>query len=162
MRLREFDSPDAFIHALWPHAEAAAGVLRVDPRVLVAQAALETAWGGSMITRPDGTSSHNLFGIKADSRWAGERIHVPTLEVVDGMMQRISADFRAYESMAASFGDYVAFVTSSPRYADALERAGDPAAYLHALQRAGYATDPGYAGKILDILARPGLPKGRG
>src|SRR5579862_1159815 len=56
-----------FIEEVWPAAQAAAQQLGVDPRGLVAQAALESNWGRSMPHDGSGHSSNNLFGIKAGS-----------------------------------------------------------------------------------------------
>ena len=147
-----FESPDAFARRLWPHALEAAQTLGVAPRLLIAQAALETGWGQSIIRYPDGRSSHNLFGIKSDPGWDGPRTRVWTLEHADGVMERRSASFRAYESFKQSFDDYVDFVSTQGRYRRALAVAGDPGAYAQSLQDAGYATDPHYAEKIMGVM----------
>ena len=145
------DTPDSFIQSLWPHAERAAQDLGVRPEVLLAQAALETGWGQSVIGTA-GASSHNLFNIKADPSWDGRRVSVPTLEYVDGIAVKRNDAFRAYDSYEASFNDYVAFLRENPRYGSALRQADDPQAFLQSLQKAGYATDPRYAQKISSIL----------
>ena len=147
-----FASPEDFVERLLPIARETAGELGVDPRVLVAQAALETGWGKAVIQREDGSSSNNLFGIKADSRWSGDRVHANTLEYEDGLVVRKREPFRAYDSYADSFRDYLAFLRDNPRYGEALNRTGDPRGFMQALQQAGYATDPAYANKILAIL----------
>ena len=145
-----FDSPEAFIANLMPHAEKAAQKIGLDPHILVAQAALETGWGKHVIADGDGQSSHNLFGIKADQRWQGETASTTTHEFIDGRQITIKAPFRAYPSIEDSFDDYVQFVQDSPRYQAALAAdTGDD--YLQALQDAGYATDPQYAEKISRI-----------
>jgi flagellar protein FlgJ len=141
----------AFVNALWPHAKAAAEELGVDPKLLLAQAALETGWGKSLLTYADGTHSHNLFGIKADKSWQGRRIVKSTLEYEAGTVVRRQAAFRSYDNFVDSFKDYVNFLKSNPRYANALAKADDPDAYIRSLQKAGYATDPKYAQKILSI-----------
>jgi flagellar protein FlgJ len=151
---RGFANRKEFINRLMPHAEAAAAELGIDPSVLLAQAALETGWGRSIIKRADGTPSFNLFGIKAGSRWDGKRAGVKTLEYVQGVPVRKAASFRAYDSYAESFADYVRFLKENPRYAQALANADDSAAYVRELQKAGYATDPRYANKILAIARR--------
>ena len=148
------ESPEAFIRELWPHAEAAGVALGLAPEILLAQSALETGWGRHVIQHGDGDSSHNLFGIKADARWDGPRVHVQTLEYVNGVPERQRAAFRSYDSPAASFADYVDFLQRNPRYREALGRVPDAEGYLRGLQDAGYATDPDYADKILDILNR--------
>jgi flagellar protein FlgJ len=147
-------SPQEFIRDVWPHAQQAAAELGVAPEVLVAQSALETGWGQHVIHHGDGRSSHNLFGIKADSRWQGDRATVQTLEYVQDLPQLERAQFRSYDGVAESFADYVDFLRGNPRYRHALEAAGDPEQYVRGLQDAGYATDPDYADKILNIMRR--------
>jgi len=145
------NTPEEFIQALWPAASEAAAKINLQPEALIAQAALETGWGKHVMQRGD-NSSHNLFGIKADQRWDGEKVKVSTLEYKDGVALKTRAAFRAYDSFADSFQDYVSFVTENPRYADALSATGDAKAYFRELQQAGYATDPAYANKIARIL----------
>lgn len=144
-------TPQAFVQAILPHAERAARELGVPARVLVAQAALETGWGKHAIKGADGKSSFNFFGIKADTRWSGDSTSTTTTEFVDGNAQRQRADFRAYDSAGAAFDDYVAFLKSNPRYAQALQHGGSARHFVQGLQNAGYATDPAYAQKILKI-----------
>jgi flagellar protein FlgJ len=145
------ESREQFVADLLPHAERAAARLGVDARVLVAQAALETGWGQHVMQRRDGRSSHNLFGIKADGRWDGEQVSHRTVEFHHGVLQREQASFRAYASPAHSLADYADFIAGNPRYRDALGSA-DPQRYVVELQRAGYATDPAYARKIMNIF----------
>lgn len=152
-----FESPDAFVETLLPIAKSIAHELGVDPRVMVAQSALETGWGQKMITGSDGKPSYNLFGIKAGDSWQGERVSVSTLEFRDGAMQRERADFRAYGSFEESFRDYVDLLRSQPRYAPALQHAANADAFGQHLQDAGYATDPQYADKISRVLRSPAL-----
>lgn len=147
-----FGSPEEFVKSLWPHAQQVGKELGVAPAALMAQAALESGWGQSIMRHPDGRSSHNLFGIKADARWQGERLVMPTLEYAEGKAGRRNEPFRAYDSFAASFTDYANFLRANPRYGQALAVAGDPQAFANALQNAGYATDPAYARKIGAIL----------
>ena len=156
------ESPEAFVRELRPHAEKAGAALGVAPEVLLAQSALETGWGRHVMASADGASSHNLFGIKADARWTGPRVHVNTLEYVNGVPEQERAAFRAYGSPGESFSDYVDFLQGNPRYRTALARAGDAEGYLRGLQSAGYATDPAYADKILDILGQGTLPQALG
>lgn len=148
----KFDSPEAFVSTLLPLAEEVATELGIDPKVLLAQAALETGWGKHIIRNAEGESSNNLFNIKADKRWDGERAQVNTLEYRDGVAQQEKALFRSYDSYEASFRDYADFLKNSPRYQQALESAADPRQYLQQLQAAGYATDPSYADKITTIF----------
>lgn len=146
-----------FIKTLRPHAEAAGARLGIDPGLLLAQAALETGWGKSVIKESDGSSSHNLFGIKADQRWDGGAVTTGTLEYREGVAVREKASFRAYESYTESFEDYVRFLAEQPRYKTALAHSAEPEKFAAALQQAGYATDPHYAEKIVAIYKREEL-----
>ncbi len=154
-----FGSPDEFVTRLWPLAQRYGAALGVEPRVLLAQAALETGWGQAVSRTAEGASSHNLFNIKADERWDGARTVVATLEFEAGIPRRQFATFRAYDSFEASFQDYVDFLRTSPRYQPALERAADGEAYIRSLHDAGYATDPDYAAKVIDIMGREQLQR---
>lgn len=147
-----FSSPEDFVKGIYPIAQQVSAQLGVDPRVLVAQAALETGWGQSLPHHQDGKSSHNLFGIKAGQRWQGDTAVVDTLEFKNGVAQQERAAFRSYDSFNESLQDYVDFIRGSGRYQLALLRADDGEAYLQELQLAGYATDPKYAEKISGIL----------
>jgi flagellar protein FlgJ len=140
-----------FMSQLLPHAQQAASELGVDANVLLAQAALETGWGKSVIKNAQGDSSYNLFNIKADKSWQGKQARVSTLEFDGGVARKEMAGFRSYDSYKQSFDDYVSFIKSNPRYSDALKKADNPAQYVRELQKAGYATDPRYAEKIMSI-----------
>ncbi|MFN3578945.1 MAG: flagellar assembly peptidoglycan hydrolase FlgJ [Pseudomonas sp.] len=146
-----FNSPAEFVSAMLPMAEKAAERLGVDPHYLVAQAALETGWGKSIIKRADGGNSHNLFGIKSHGGWQGESASVMTHEYRNGVKGQERASFRSYESFEQSFDDYVNFLHDNGRYQQALTRTENPDTFFRELQQAGYATDPQYARKISQI-----------
>jgi len=148
-------SKEDFVRELWPHAQRAADELGTRPEALLAQAALETGWGKRMIRGADGQNSFNLFGIKADARWQGERVMTETVELRDGLMRKERAPFRAYSSLAESFADYANFLKTNPRYREALGSAADAPTFVQALSQAGYATDPDYSNKINRIMNRP-------
>ncbi|MDD3608509.1 MAG: flagellar assembly peptidoglycan hydrolase FlgJ [Halothiobacillaceae bacterium] len=147
-----FEDASSFVEAVLPHARAAAARLGVKAEVLIAQSALETGWGQRVPRDTQGQPNYNLFGIKADRSWDGARTTVRTLEFEGGAMVRKTAAFRAYASIKESFDDYVCFLQDNPRYADALKHAGDARRFVNELQKAGYATDPDYANKILAIV----------
>ncbi len=152
------NTPERFVAEIWDHAKKAAKELGVDPRGLVAQAALETGWGKRQIRTGDGGSANNLFGIKATG-WKGERARTTTHEYINGVKRSETADFRAYASPAESFADYVRLLKNNPRYQQALSAGKDIAGFARGLQRAGYATDPAYANKIASIANGPTLGK---
>ncbi|MFW5426296.1 MAG: flagellar assembly peptidoglycan hydrolase FlgJ [Methylophagaceae bacterium] len=147
-----FDSPESFIQKLWPMAKQAADKLGVAPEVILSQAALETGWGKHVISKADGQSSHNLFNIKADSRWQGDSATKGTLEYRDGVAVQEQAKFRSYDSYQESFDDYIEFLQTQPRYQDALKQTANPDKFIEGLHKAGYATDPAYSDKIKRIM----------
>ncbi|MCO7516139.1 flagellar assembly peptidoglycan hydrolase FlgJ [Pseudomonas guariconensis] len=148
---KAFADSDAFVATMLPMAEQAAKRIGIDPRYLVAQAALETGWGKSVMRNADGTSSHNLFGIKASGNWQGGQARAITSEFRGGQFVKETAAFRSYDSYQDSFHDLVSLLQNNSRYQDALKAADKPEQFVRELQKAGYATDPNYASKISQI-----------
>jgi flagellar protein FlgJ len=148
---KAFSSADEFVNTMLPMAKEAAARIGVDPRYLVAQAALETGWGKSVMRAQDGSSSHNLFGIKAGSSWTGDSARAITSEFKDGAMVKETAEFRSYASYKDSFHDLVTLLQTNNRYQDVVKSADNPEQFVRELQKAGYATDPNYANKISQI-----------
>jgi peptidoglycan hydrolase FlgJ len=140
-----------FISKLLPQAQEAGQELGVDPRHLIAQAALETNWGQAMPHDASGRSSNNLFGVKASSGAGAGTLSARTTEYENGAAVSEIGQFRSYDSASASFQDYVALLRGSSRYAAALNTGSDTRAFASALQQGGYATDPNYARKIAAI-----------
>jgi flagellar protein FlgJ len=140
-----------FIQDLWPQAQDAGTLLGVDPRHLIAQAALETNWGQSLPQDASGRSSNNLFGIKASTDWTGDAVTNGTQEFQNGVASNTTAQFKAYATPTQSFQDYVALLRDNPRYSAALNTGSDVHAFATGLQRGGYATDPQYATKIAAV-----------
>lgn len=140
-----------FIRKLYPMAKEAAEKMGVAPELLIAQSALETGWGKKISTHSNGSSSYNLFNIKADNRWDGDKLLVNTVEFSGGVPVKENAMFRSYEGPQQSFDDYVHFLTQSPRY-DRAAAAQTDESFIRELGQAGYATDPAYADKILRIF----------
>jgi flagellar protein FlgJ len=144
-----------FIRTHQDAARAAESVSGIPAAFTVAQAAHESGWGQREIKNADGTSSHNLFGIKAGPGWSGPVAEITTTEYVGGEAQKVTARFRSYASYGESFRDYARLMKESPRYAGVVAQAAQApasAASAHGfalgLQRAGYATDPAYADKL--------------
>ena len=140
-----------FIQDLWPQAQDAGTLLGVDPRHLIAQAALETNWGQNLPQDSSGGTSNNLFGVKASAAWTGAAVNSGTQEFQNGVASSTTARFKAYATPTQSFQDYVALLRDNPRYSAALNTGTDVHAFASALQRGGYATDPDYANKIAAV-----------
>ena len=133
-------------------ARAAEAQTGIPASFMVAQAAHESGWGRHQIRNADGSSSFNLFGIKAGGSWTGPVAEVTTTEYVAGVARKVIAKFRAYASADESFRDYAKLMKDSPRYAGVVAGVASgnhtAEAFAQGLQRAGYATDPAYADKL--------------
>jgi flagellar protein FlgJ len=144
-------TPNDFVRCLWPHAQSAAKKLGVDPTMLVAQAALETGWGKHVPDNADGSSSLNLFGIKANKSWDGDSVTARTLEYEQGSPIQKAERFKSYASMADCFADYAQLIGGKARYQGVLNAGHDAHQFAQSLQRGGYATDPAYANKLQSV-----------
>ena len=148
---------EAFLLRHQTAAGAAEAETGIPATFMVAQAAHESGWGRHEIRNADGTTSFNLFGIKAGANWQGPTAQVTTTEVVDGQPRKVVAKFRAYASYEASFRDYANLMKNNPRYAGVVTASsggGQASAqgFAQGLQRAGYATDPAYADKLTRVI----------
>ncbi len=139
-----------FVTKLKPYAVEAAKIIGIDPKLLLAQSALETGWGKHIAKTTQGESSHNLFGIKAQKDWQGNDVYAQTFEYENNVVSKQNARFKAYASFQDSFADYMNLLKST-RYEKALANVQQPKMYLTELQGAGYATDPRYTEKVISI-----------
>jgi len=141
-----------FVADIWPHAHAASRATGIPAHFMVAQAALETGWGTKQLKNADGSPSYNLFNIKAGPNWNGSTTAQKSVsEFEGGNWKAQQAAFRSYASWAEAFADYAKLLTEAPRYADVLGRV-DAAGFAQGLKKAGYATDPMYADKLIRII----------
>ncbi len=148
---QKFDSPQQFVKTMKPYAEKAAKALGIDSNVLIAQAALETGWGKKVIQNSV-DSSHNLFNIKADRSWQGDKIAKNTLEYHDNIAVTENAAFRSYNNYEESFSDFVRFLNQNPRYERALQQTESSESFIKGIHSAGYATDPNYTSKVMSVM----------
>lgn len=121
------------------------------PSVMIAQAILETGWGGSTLSK---APNYNLFGIKGN--YNGKTIKMLTSEYTEaGKKIKIYDNFKVYPSYKESFQDYVDFIRNTKgitRYRNVWrENASTYQKATAGLVSGGYATDPAYA-KLLDNL----------
>ncbi len=145
-------SPAEFVSRVMPSIRRAASALGVDPKGMLAQAALETGWGQRMPRAVDGSSSHNMFGIKAGTEWSGARATADSMEVINGVATPRRTAFRAYASVEDSINDFANLLKNSPRYKDVIAGGGSAESYIAAMGSSGYATDPDYGNKLNRIL----------
>ncbi|MBF1995157.1 flagellar assembly peptidoglycan hydrolase FlgJ [Serratia symbiotica] len=140
-----------FVARLSVPARVASQQSGIPHQLILAQAALESGWGQREIPTTDGSPSHNLFGIKAGRSWNGPVTEITTTEFEQGAAKKVKAAFRVYGSYVEAMNDYVKLLANNPRYAGVVN-ARSPEQAAHALQRAGYATDPHYASKLVSVI----------
>ncbi|MCX2957578.1 flagellar assembly peptidoglycan hydrolase FlgJ [Serratia symbiotica] len=140
-----------FVARLSVPARVASQQSGIPHQLILAQAALESGWGQREIPTTDGSPSHNLFGIKAGRSWNGPVTEITTTEFEQGAAKKVKAAFRVYGSYVEAMNDYVKLLANNPRYARVVN-ARSPEQAAHALQRAGYATDPHYASKLVSVI----------
>jgi flagellar protein FlgJ len=134
------------------HAEQASLVTGIPAKFMLGQAALESGWGKREIKAVDGSTSHNVFGLKAGAGWNGRTVDAVTTEYSNGVAFRKIEKFRAYDSYGDAFKDYARLLTKNPRYQEVIANAKDASSFAFGLQKAGYATDPQYASKLSKII----------
>ena len=130
------DRRATFIQNYLPYAQEASALTGIDPGVILAQAAHETAWGRK-------APGNNFFGIKGGGQTFA------THEYIGGKRVNMKAGFRRYDDPRGSFLDW-AKLMQTPRYAKVLA-AKTPEEQIKALKAAGYATDPAYVSKLSNV-----------
>jgi hypothetical protein len=138
------ESKAEFIAKAWPLAVKAGQETGIDPRIILAQAGIESGWGKH-------APNNNYFGIK------GQGGTFMTDEVINGKRVRMAQSFAGYGSMEASFQGYADFINRNQRYGR-LKQGGSLATQASNLQATGYATDPDYGGKVLGVASGLQVP----
>ena len=133
-----------FLEAATQAALLASRSSGLPPGITVAQAALESGWGKSRLSR----DAQNYFGIKAHGShpW----IELPTTEIQDGATVHMHARFARYSSMRECFADRDLLILNNSPYQTARECAARPEEFVRAVA-ISWATDPQYADKVLRV-----------
>lgn len=144
-------TPQDFIAKISKSAQACEVTSKIPASFTIAQAALESGWGASVM-------GNNLFGIKADPSWRGPVVQVDTHEVIRGVRTATTAPFRAYPDWLSSINDHAKFLTDNPRYKSAFSCTNCDD-FARAIQAAGYATDNSYSSIIISIIQTHNLER---
>ena len=143
-------TPEEYLKRFLPFARNVSERTGLDPRLVLAQSALETGYGEHA---PGG----NYFGIKSHGRAGGQNL--ATTEFVNGAPVTANESFRGYASPEQSFNDYADFILGNKRYAPVLgERTLE--GQIAAMGKSGYATDPNYGAKLANIASKFNLGGG--
>lgn len=141
-----------FIKKVGPMAQADSMKSQILASLTIAQAILESNNGNSRLT----TEANALFGIKVSTGWRGKVWTGSTTEYMNGGRQTLIAGFRAYDSWEESIHDHATFLLGNKRYQKVIGEKDYKKACL-AIQKAGYATDPLYAEKLISLIEQEKL-----
>ncbi|MDR0880647.1 MAG: glucosaminidase domain-containing protein [Clostridioides sp.] len=151
-RLDSSDHRIAFINQMEEGAIENYKEYGILPSISISQAILESGWGSSKLSK----ESNNMFGIKADKRWTGTKVSMPTGEYYN---TKIVANFRSYSSVNDSIKDYGKFLTENSRYRkNGLFDSRFYMSQAQALEDAGYSTKQNekgeyvYADMLIDLI----------
>lgn len=141
-------TPADFIATIAPPAKESAKRTKIPASFTVAQAALESGWGKSLLA----SKGKNLFGVKADHAWKGDVLTLNTREFIKGKWVMVEAHWRKYQDWLDSIEDHANFLLLNPRYRKAFAKPMNGEDFARVIQSAGYATDPRYADKIITVI----------
>ena len=118
--------------------------------IKLAQALLESNAGSSELSK----RSNNHFGIKCKQYWLGDT-YFHKDDDVDNQGNLIKSCFRAYDHPVDSYVDHSNFLLNSIHYGSLVNEAGkDYIKWANGLQKMGYATDPGYSQKLINLIEK--------
>jgi flagellum-specific peptidoglycan hydrolase FlgJ len=138
-----------FILLIAPQAIQACKGTRLFPSLMIAQACLESNYGKSKLA----TLHHNYFGIKGSGAWKGATVTYKTNEYVNKNLITIKQAFRSYPTLLAGFADRVHFLQVNKRYfVNGVFNSHTPEEQARCFLKAGYATDPSYPQKLINII----------
>lgn len=122
------------------------------PSAIIAQACLESGYGGSLLSR----KYFNFFGMKCGSAWRGASVNMNTQEEFrPGVKTTIRDNFRCYAGYTDGINGYFDFIGAA-RYSN-LKGATSPEDYLQKIKADGYATASTYVARCVEILNRYNL-----
>lgn len=143
------ESTDAVINYIKTYASLAISEMNrtgFPASIKIAQGILETGAGQSDLV----SRSNNHFGIKCKSSWTGQKVYHDDDEAGEC--------FRKYENAEASYLDHSDYLKSQPRYAFLFNYdVNDHRSWAWGLKKAGYATSPTYAEKLITYVERYSL-----
>lgn len=114
---------------------------------IIAQAILESGWGGSSLA----SKYNNFFGLKCGGSWKGKSVNMATKEEYSvGTLTDIRANFRVYDSIEDGVKGYFEFINYS-RYSN-LKGVTNPEEYCRLIKADGYATSSTYVTNLMRVI----------
>lgn len=154
---KEWQKKEAFINKIAPYAQQLQSTYHILPSITIAQAILESDWGQSRLA----AEYNNLFGVKSSD--PNNSRELATQEYVDGNWQTVKARFQVYADYDAALLAHAKLLAGGTTWNQAqythVVNATDYVSAAQGLQQDGYATDPDYAKKIIQIIEKYKLTK---
>ncbi|MBZ6526871.1 glycoside hydrolase family 73 protein [Aerococcaceae bacterium DSM 111021] len=150
---RELDYEErlTFIETIIPISQRLQRQYGVLASISMAQAALESNFGQSQL----GADYNNLYGVKTDAS-DPDGVDFPTLEFFDDEWIEITDRFKVYPSWEASMENHAILINEGtswdPTFYHAVLDGDNYEEQAYALQESGYATDPIYAEKLIEMI----------
>jgi LysM repeat protein len=139
-------TPEMYIEKYREAAMSDMRISGVPASITLAQGIYESDCGNSMLA----IEANNHFGIKCHREWTGPSFHKDD--------DAPNECFRKYNTVLESYADHSNFLRTRERYSSLFELpVTDYKGWAHGLKRAGYATNPRYAHKLIEIIERYGL-----
>lgn len=114
---------------------------------IIAQAILESGWGGSTLA----SKYNNFFGLKCGGSWKGKSVNMATKEEYTvGTLTDIRANFRVFDSIEDGVKGYFEFINYS-RYSN-LKGVTNPEEYCRLIKADGYATSSTYVTNLMRVI----------
>lgn len=114
---------------------------------IIAQAILESGWGGSTLA----SKYNNFFGLKCGGSWKGKSVNMATKEEYSvGTLTDIRANFRVFDSIEDGVKGYFEFINYS-RYSN-LKGVTNPEEYCRLIKADGYATSSSYVTNLMRVI----------
>lgn len=136
-------TPEDYIAAYKDDAIKEMYLHKVPACITLAQGMLESGNGNSLLCR----SANNHFGIKCHKEWSGETFFMNDDED--------NECFRKYDNVLDSYSDHSLFLFSRSRYAELFQLPiNDYKGWCYGLKKAGYATDPKYPERLIELIER--------
>lgn len=158
--------PKDFVTAYLPQANIAQAETGISAIAILAQAAVESAWGraapGNMffgVKDTDGVNGNEQllrtteYSRRSDLKFPEIISVTPVIRSGVKMFKYVIRDyFRKYDSPADCFKDHGNFLLKNKRYSEAIKVKSDPRLFINAVAKAGYATDPNYAKTLNTVI----------
>lgn len=142
-----------FINKIGPMAREDMQKTKILASLTIAQAILESNWGKSSLSVEP---NNNLFGIKGT--YNGKSVTLPTSEYLNGKWVKVNAQFRKYPSWRESIADHSSLFNRLDRYKN-LRGCTDYKLACKYVREDGYATDPSYTTKLINLIEKYNLNK---